>query len=108
MYKDQTSKHHELFIIGGGAAGLMAAVTARDQGIDTAIIESNDRLGKKIITTGNGRCNITNQSTATGTDEAAALSRKYHSNQEGFPIHVLRQFGVRQTIEFFSSLGLPL
>lgn len=64
MYKDQTSKHHELFIIGGGAAGLMAAVTARDQGIDTAIIESNDRLGKKIITTGNGRCNITNQSTA--------------------------------------------
>lgn len=107
MYKDQTSKHHELFIIGGGAAGLMAAVTARDQGIDTAIIESNDRLGKKIITTGNGRCNITNQSTATGTDEAAALSRKYHSNQEGFPIHVLRQFGVRQTIEFFSSLGLP-
>ncbi|MEK5394312.1 BaiN/RdsA family NAD(P)/FAD-dependent oxidoreductase [Paenibacillus sp. FSL K6-2859] len=107
MYKDQTSKHHELFIIGGGAAGLMAAVTARDQGIDTAIIESNDRLGKKIITTGNGRCNITNQSTATGTDEAAALSHKYHSNQEGFPIHVLRQFGVRQTIEFFSSLGLP-
>ncbi|MFD1910549.1 hypothetical protein ACFSQ7_51130 [Paenibacillus rhizoplanae] len=79
----------------------MAAVTARDQGIDTAIIESNDRLGKKIITTGNGRCNITNQSTATGTDEAAALSVKYHSNQAGFPIHVLRQFGVRQTIDFF-------
>lgn len=108
MYEDQTSKHHELFIIGGGAAGLMAAVTARDQGIDTAIIESNDRLGKKIITTGNGRCNISNESTAKGTDEAVALSHKYHSNQAGFPLHVLQQFGIRQTIDFFTSLGLPL
>lgn len=108
MYEDQTSKHHELFIIGAGAAGLMAAVTARDQGIDTAIIESNDRIGKKILTTGNGRCNITNESTATGMDEAVALSHKYHSNQAGFPLHVLQQFGVRQTIDFFSSLGLPL
>lgn len=108
MYKDQNSVHHELLIIGAGAAGLMAAVTAKDQGIDVAIIEGNDRIGKKIITTGNGRCNITNESTATGTDEAVALSRKYHSNQAGFPLHVLQQFGVRQTIEFFSSLGLPL
>lgn len=107
MYKDQTIKHHELFIIGAGAAGLMAAVTASDQGIDTAMIESNDRIGKKIITTGNGRCNITNQSTATGTNEAVNLSHKYHSSQAGFPLHVLKQFGVRQTIDFFSSLGLP-
>jgi hypothetical protein len=108
MYEDQTSKHHELLIIGAGAAGIMAAVTARDQGIDTAIIESNDRIGKKILTTGNGRCNITNESTAMGTDEAVALSHKYHSNQAGFPLHVLQQFGIRQTIDFFSSLGLPL
>ena len=108
MNEYQTSIHHKLFIIGAGAAGLMAAVTARDQGIDTAIIDSNDRIGKKILTTGNGRCNITNESTATGTDEAVALSRKYHSNQAGFPLHVLQQFGIRQTIDFFTSLGLPL
>jgi predicted Rossmann fold flavoprotein len=108
MYEYQTSKHHELLIIGAGAAGVMAAVTARDLGIDAAILESNDRIGKKVLTTGNGRCNITNESTATGTDEAVTLSRKYHSNQAGFPLPVLRQFGVRQTIDFFSSLGLPL
>lgn len=108
MNKSQSSKHHTLLIIGAGASGLMAAVTARDLGIDTAIIESNDRLGKKVLTTGNGRCNITNKSTVTGTDEALNLSSKYHSNQAEFPLPVLRQFGVRQTVEFFSTLGLPL
>lgn len=108
MNKSQSSKHHTLLIIGAGASGLMAAVTARDLGIDTAIIESNDRLGKKVLTTGNGRCNITNKSTATGTDEAFNLSSKYHSNQAEFPLPVLQQFGVRQTVDFFSTLGLPL
>lgn len=102
------SNHHQLFVIGAGAAGLMAAVTARDLGLDVAIIDSNDRIGKKVLTTGNGRCNITNESTATGADEAAALAKKYHSNNAGFPLPVLQQFGIRQTIDFFSTLGLPL
>ncbi|MFD1910546.1 hypothetical protein ACFSQ7_51115 [Paenibacillus rhizoplanae] len=79
----------------------MAAVTASDMGIDTAILESNDRIGKKILMTGDGRCNITNESTVTDTDEAAALSRKYHSNQSGFPLAVVQQYGVGQTIDFF-------
>lgn len=108
MYESQTAKHHELIIIGAGASGLMAAVTARDLGIDAAIIESNDRVGKKVLTTGNGRCNITNRSTMTGEDEAVALSEKYHSNQAEFPLPVLQQFGVRQTVDFFNTLGLPL
>ncbi|MDF2925820.1 MAG: flavoprotein [Paenibacillaceae bacterium] len=102
------SKHHQLFIIGAGAAGLMAAVTARDLGLDAAIIDSNDRIGKKVLTTGNGRCNITNESTATGTGEACALARKYHSSNAEFPLPVLEQFGIRQTIDFFFTLGLPL
>lgn len=108
MKEFQTTTHHQLFIIGAGAAGLMAAVTASDFGIDAAILEGNDRIGKKILTTGNGRCNITNKSTTSELDEAAALLRKYHSNQPNFPFPVLKQFGVRQTIEFFNMLGLPL
>jgi len=101
--------HHKLLIIGAGAAGLVAAVTAKDQGIDAAILERNDRIGKKILMTGDGRCNITNESTATGAeDELAALSSKFHSNQAGFPVSVLKQLGIRQTIDFFSGLGLPL
>ncbi|TLS48763.1 NAD(P)/FAD-dependent oxidoreductase [Paenibacillus antri] len=108
MNEDQTSMHHKLLIIGAGASGLMAAVTARDLGIDTAILDGNDRIGKKISMTGDGRCNITNESTATETDEAAALLRKYHGGQSDFPLPVLRQFGIRQTIDFFHVLGLPL
>lgn len=104
----ETNTHHKLFIIGAGAAGLMAAITARDFGIDTAIVEGNDRIGKKILTTGNGRCNITNRSTTMESDETAALLRKYHSNQADFPLPVLQQFGVHHTIEFFNMLGLPL
>jgi predicted Rossmann fold flavoprotein len=104
----QNSTHHQVFVIGAGAAGLMAAVTARDLGLDVAMIDSNDRIGKKVLTTGNGRCNITNESTAMGTEEAVALARKYHSNNAGFPLPVLEQFGIRQTIDFFFMLGLPL
>lgn len=108
MKKYQTSTHHKLFIIGAGAAGLMAAITASDFGIDTAMLEGNDRIGKKILTTGNGRCNITNKSTMTGLDEWADLLCKYHSNQPDFPLPVLKQFGIRQTIDLFQTLGLPL
>jgi len=101
--------HHQLLIVGAGASGLMAAVTARDLGIDTAVLEGNDRIGKKIAMTGDGRCNITNESTATGSDdEAEALLRKYHGSRPEFPLPVLRQFGIRQTIDFFQVLGLPL
>lgn len=53
--------YHDLMIVGGGASGLMAAIIAKDFGLDVAIIESNDRIGKKILVTGNGRCNITNK-----------------------------------------------
>ncbi|MGG3309577.1 NAD(P)/FAD-dependent oxidoreductase [Paenibacillus lautus] len=109
MHDYQAFLHHKLIIIGAGASGLMAAVTARDLGIDTAILEGNDRIGKKISMTGDGRCNITNDSTTTGTDdEAVVLSRKYHSSQAKFPLPVLQQFGIRQTIDFFHVLGLPL
>ncbi|NRX46112.1 NAD(P)/FAD-dependent oxidoreductase [Clostridium beijerinckii] len=50
--------YHDLMIVGGGASGLMAAIIAKDFGLDVAIIESNDRIGKKILVTGNGRCII--------------------------------------------------
>lgn len=100
--------HHKLFIIGAGAAGLMAAVAAKDLGIDAAILESNDRIGRKIAMTGDGRCNITNTSTVAETGEESALTQKFHGSQPGFPLSVLQQFGISQTIDFFYGLGLPL
>ena len=52
--------YHDLIVVGGGASGLTAAIIAKDFGIDVAIVEGTDRIGKKILTTGNGRCNISN------------------------------------------------
>lgn len=91
--------YHKLLIIGGGASGLMAAITAKDMGIDTAIVEGSDRVGKKILTTGNGRCNISNE---------ICTSSRFHSSNPEFFIPVLENFTYKDTEAFFNSLGLPL
>lgn len=93
--------HHDLIIVGGGAAGLTAAIAAKDFGLDVAILEATDRIGKKILATGNGRCNISNK-----TISFPFLS--YHSENTGFFSKTLSSFGVKDTEEFFLSLGLPL
>ncbi|WP_426351021.1 NAD(P)/FAD-dependent oxidoreductase [Alloiococcus sp. CFN-8] len=93
--------YHDLIIIGGGASGLMAAILAKDYGIDTAIVEGSDRVGKKILTTGNGRCNVTNKYISSDF-------REYHSDNEGFYTHTLKTFTVQDTINFFQGIGLPL
>lgn len=93
--------HHDLIIVGGGASGLIAAIAAKDFGLDVAILEATDRIGKKILATGNGRCNISNK-----TISFPFLS--YHSENTGFFTKTLSSFGVNNTEEFFLSLGLPL
>ena len=50
----------QIGVIGGGAAGMMAAITAAREGAKVTIFERNDRVGKKILQTGNGKCNLTN------------------------------------------------
>ena len=50
----------EVTVIGGGAAGLMAAITAKKNGRDVVILERKDRILKKVLVTGNGRCNLSN------------------------------------------------
>lgn len=90
---------HSLIIIGGGAAGLTAALMAKDLGIDVAIIEGSDRVGKKILTTGNGRCNISNENIDIN---------RYHSEDSYFPKHTLDSFSAKDTVDFFAYLGIPL
>ena len=90
---------HSLIIIGGGASGLTAALVANNSGIDVAIIEGSDRVGKKILTTGNGRCNISNKN---------INNNRYHSDNHGFFVDTLNSFSAEDTIDFFASLGLPL
>ena len=84
-------------IVGGGASGMMAAITAAEHGAEVWIYESKDRLGKKILATGNGKCNFTNliqeDSCYRGTD--AFFSRP-----------VRGAFTVEQTLEFFRNIGI--
>ena len=52
----------DVIIIGGGAAGMVAAITAAEYGEKVLVLERNDMLGKKLLITGKGRCNVTNNS----------------------------------------------
>ena len=82
-------------IIGGGASGMMAAIFAARKGAKVLLLEQNDRLGKKILVTGNGRCNYTN------TYQDASC---YRSEQPDFITRVLDQFPVEKVIAFFRTL----
>ena len=85
-------------VVGGGAAGLMAALAAADTGQSVVVLEANERLGRKILISGNGRCNITNKA---GDD----LSH-YHGANPRFVGSVLEQLPVGETLSLFADLGI--
>lgn len=84
-------------IVGGGAAGMMAAIIAAREGAAVTVLEHNEKTGKKILATGNGRCNLTNL-----YQDASC----YHSQERNLAWEVLEQFDVQKTIRFFSELGI--
>ena len=92
-------KQKNVIIVGGGAAGLVAAITAARKGAKVTIIEQKDRLGKKILSTGNGKCNLTN--------EYMDLSC-FRSDDMSIVPKVLDVFGYEDTMNFFSELGVIL
>lgn len=79
-------------IIGGGAAGIMAALQIK--GHEVHIFERNDRIGKKLLATGNGRCNYTNLNMGP---------EYYHGEERDFVKPALNYFGKEETIDFFKS-----
>ena len=85
-------------IIGGGAAGMMAAITAARKGAKVTICEAGERLGQKILSTGNGKCNLGN---------LFLDARQYHGSCL-FLQDALDQFGVKETISFFEGLGVMI
>ena len=84
-------------VIGGGASGLMAAIAAKSGDNVVTIYERGARVGRKILATGNGRCNMTN---ITATD------RNYHGMEPSFVRGAIRRFWVKETLDFFSELGV--
>jgi predicted Rossmann fold flavoprotein len=100
--KDTKSKDNkfDVAVIGAGPAGMMAAGQAAKLGDKVILIEKNKQFGKKILLTGNGRCNITN-----AEFNLRKLTQNYGKNGN-FLFHAFSVFGPKETIEFFNKLGL--
>ncbi len=92
-----TTRKNHVIIVGGGASGMLAAISARRQGADVTILERNPRIGKKILATGNGRCNFTNINTDV---------TYYHGSNPKFVYNALSSFDAKATIAFFEKLGI--
>lgn len=88
-----------VLVIGGGASGLMAAIAAARGGAKVTVLEANDRPGRKLLASGNGKCNLTN------LDQDI---RHYHTDDPAFVNAVLDHFPVESAIAFFTSLGLAM
>ena len=84
-------------VIGGGASGLTAAIAAAEAGASVTIYESGSRCGRKILATGNGRCNMTNINAELGN---------YHGRNPAFIKGVMKRFWVSETLSFFEELGI--
>jgi len=89
----------DVVIIGAGAAGLMAAIAAAERGARVRLLDSQTKIGAKILVAGGGRCNVTN--------EYVDASR-FHGGSSAFVTRVLRAFSVEDTHRFFDRIGVPL
>ena len=90
-----------IVVIGGGAAGMMAALSAAEQGAQVTLLEPNERLGKKLNITGKGRCNVTNN-----TDIEGLLANIPRNGK--FLYSAFNRFNSADVMAFFEKLGVPL
>ncbi len=95
------TKNIDLIVIGGGAAGLMAAGTAAENGKSVLVFDKNDKLGRKIRITGKGRCNVTNN-----CDNDTVIKSCVSSGR--FLYSALSVLSPQDTMDFFEGLGVPL
>lgn len=91
----------KVIIIGGGAAGMMAAISAAENGNDVHLYEKNEKLGKKIYITGKGRCNVTNGCDVEELFEHIVTNKKFMYSS----IYTFDNIRVQ---EFFENAGCPL
>ena len=84
-------------IVGAGASGLAAAIAAARAGAQVTVIEHMDKAGKKILSTGSGRCNLSNRKMDASC---------FRCGKDGFPMKVLGGFGLEETLGFFEGLGI--
>lgn len=92
---------YDVIVVGGGAAGMMAAGIAASRGRRVLLIEKNKKLGEKLSITGGGRCNILNAE----EDERALLA--HFGDAASFLFSPFSQFGMQDSVAFFDSIGVP-
>lgn len=100
--KNSDGTHYDVIVVGGGPAGMMAAGRAAELGARVALIEKNDKLGKKLLITGGGRCNITN-----AEFDVHKMVAKYGKKGKAL-FGSFSRFGVEDTISFFEARGLGI
>ena len=86
-----------IIVIGGGASGIVASIIAGRRKAKVTLLERNDRIGKKILVTGNGRCNYTNFDMRLDY---------FHGSNRNFIDDVLKLFDRDDTLDFFEKLGI--
>lgn len=91
-------------VIGGGASGCMAAITAAQAGADVHIFEKNEKPGKKLYATGNGRCNLTN----LHMDDSCYHTRTADKNGSSLIHSAIERYSPADQIRFFADLGVPV
>lgn len=96
----QKNTKWDVVVIGGGPAGMMAAGRAAERGLSVLLLEKNPTLGKKLLITGEGRCNITNNK-----PDVRTMLAQYKKNDK-FLFSAFAQHGVTETLDFFHSRGL--
>ena len=93
--------NNEIAVVGGGAAGMMAAIAAAERGARVTLLEPNERLGKKLNITGKGRCNVTNN--CSMEELLANIPRNGRFLWSAFS-----RFNAQDAMAFFEELGVPL
>ncbi len=97
MNKDQNNRAADVIVIGAGASGLMAAIAAAESGASVMVLDHNAVSGKKILSTGNGKCNFTNERQEPDC---------YRSDDPALVMRALGQFSWEDTVTFFERLGV--
>ncbi len=91
----------DIIVVGGGAAGMTAAIFAAQSGADVLLLEKNERLGRKLAITGKGRCNVTNNCDLQTLEENIP-------NNARFLYGAFSRWSPQDTMTFFEDLGVPL
>ncbi|MDD4875226.1 MAG: NAD(P)/FAD-dependent oxidoreductase [Candidatus Pacebacteria bacterium] len=98
--RETEDQKYNVAVVGGGPAGMMAAIKAAEAGAKTILIEKNARLGKKLLLSGNGRCNLSNAEV-----DLRKLTSRYGKNGS-FLYHALSVFGPKEAVSFFKEIGI--